>query len=435
MTYETDERLKSYLDTSQLKREQLCRAVLAIDHRFSQVTPRHPRGGPDGGRDIEAFYQKKYHTFGAVGFVNQANDSNGHKKAVKEKFQADLRRALKNEPKPECFVFFTNVNLPIGEKDVLVKTALAEGIVHCEVLDRERLRIVLDSADGFSTRFQYLGLPLSEAEQATFFAKWGDDIQSVISTGFAQVQSTLDRLLFLQEASHVLSELVVVFELERVYSAEEIGHYRAFCYMHLKEPRHQIFGILFGSADFADRMRDDLTDMPRDVKPGIAHGIGGGQWEQHLQPGQTVNLFGDDEDLKLVKTGSSSSIGQDPVPCVVAEYIHDQFIRFSPRLALRDIDQAYFLPVLNASLAGKTKAIHVYANGYKLLEVQHADFSIDVDPFDPEIPAPFSVEELKDTWVRLRPRRASVFQFSFSDNTPLRTYSSKQVADSFVART
>jgi len=54
--YETDERLKNYLDTNQLRREQLCLAVMAIDRRFSDVRPRHPRGGPDGGRDIEAVW-------------------------------------------------------------------------------------------------------------------------------------------------------------------------------------------------------------------------------------------------------------------------------------------------------------------------------------------------------------------------------------------
>jgi hypothetical protein len=40
--------------------------------------------------------------------------------------------------------------------------------VHCEVVDRERMRIALDSPDGFSIRFQYLDIPLSEAEQASF---------------------------------------------------------------------------------------------------------------------------------------------------------------------------------------------------------------------------------------------------------------------------
>ena len=57
--------------------------------------------------------------------------------------------------------------------------------------------------DGFSIRFQYLGLPLSEEEQASFFAKWGDDIQSVISTGFQRIEKTLDRVLFLHEASDI----------------------------------------------------------------------------------------------------------------------------------------------------------------------------------------------------------------------------------------
>ena len=48
----------------------MCRAILAIDKRFSDVRPRHPRGGPDGGRDIEAVYRGDQITFGAVGFVN-----------------------------------------------------------------------------------------------------------------------------------------------------------------------------------------------------------------------------------------------------------------------------------------------------------------------------------------------------------------------------
>ena len=75
MTYETDQRLKNYLDTNQLARERLCLAVLAIDKRFSDVKPRHPRGGPDGGRDIEAVFRSSETAFAAVGFLNEANDS------------------------------------------------------------------------------------------------------------------------------------------------------------------------------------------------------------------------------------------------------------------------------------------------------------------------------------------------------------------------
>jgi hypothetical protein len=86
MPYETDERLKGYLDTNQLRREQMCLAILAIDRRFTNVKPRQPRGGPDGGRDIEATLQGSQKVFGAVGFVNQANDSDQHKNAAKGKF-------------------------------------------------------------------------------------------------------------------------------------------------------------------------------------------------------------------------------------------------------------------------------------------------------------------------------------------------------------
>ncbi len=86
MPYHTDERLKSYLDTNQLHREQMCRAILAIDHRYTEVHPRHPRGGRDKGRDIQAIYRENQIAFGAVGFINQANDSNEQKKLLIKNF-------------------------------------------------------------------------------------------------------------------------------------------------------------------------------------------------------------------------------------------------------------------------------------------------------------------------------------------------------------
>jgi hypothetical protein len=179
--YTTDERLKSYLDTNQLGREQMCGAALAIDKRFSEVRPRHPRGGPDGGRDIEAVYRQAQLAYGAIGFVNQANDSGEQKRRINKKFSEDLASAIGADPRPEVFVFFTNLNLTIGEKDALIAEARHAGITYCDTFDRERIRISLDGPDGFSIRFQYLGLALSEAEQASFFARWGDDIQSLVA--------------------------------------------------------------------------------------------------------------------------------------------------------------------------------------------------------------------------------------------------------------
>lgn len=151
-------------------------------------------------------------------------------------------------------MFFTNLNFTSGEKDALIAEARQAGITYCDIFDRERIRITLDSPDGFSIRFQYLGLPLSEEEQASFFARWGDDIQSLVASGFQRLERTLDRILFLQEATDVLTELTFFFELDREHLAREIGHFRAFCIMHLKEIKHDIFVVLFGSSDKADRM-------------------------------------------------------------------------------------------------------------------------------------------------------------------------------------
>lgn len=400
MAYQTDERLKSYLDTNQLHREQMCRAVLAIDKRFSDVQPRHPRGGPDGGRDIEAVFRHGQRAFGAVGFVNQANDSDEQKRKIKGKFSSDLQSAVSAEPKPDVFVFFTNISLTIGEKDTLVADAKAAKFIYCDIFDRERIRIILDNADGFSIRFQYLGLPLSEAEQASFFAKWGDDIQSVVSTGFQRIEKALDRILFLQEAADVMSDLTLGFELDRAYSADDIGHFRAFCYMQLKEPKYEIFEVLFGSSDKSNRMRDrsDADFAPQES--GIKYGIGGGQWERNIDFEATED---ESEQLEYKPLGWSTSIGIDPVKFITITYVHDRFIRLLPRLSLSDIDESSYMPMLNKSLSEKIKAIHIYSNGYKLQEIAEGDFSIDTESFDSEFPVQFTEDELADPWVRVRP--------------------------------
>ena len=123
MPYQTDEKLKSYLDTNQLHREQMCRAILAADKRYSDVRPRHPRGGPDGGRDMEAIYRESQVAYGAVGFVNQANDSLEQKRTIKQKFVDDLASAVSDGKKPDGFVFFTNLSMTAGEKETLISEA------------------------------------------------------------------------------------------------------------------------------------------------------------------------------------------------------------------------------------------------------------------------------------------------------------------------
>lgn len=432
MAYETDEKLKGYLDTNQLHREQMCLAILALDKRFTNVRPRHPRGGPDGGRDIEAQFRGAELAYGAVGFVNQAADVEEKKRTIRAKFAEDLNSAWDANPRPTVLVFFTNINFTVGEKSELVDQARAKGFAACEILDRERLRVALDSPDGFAARFQFLSIPMSESEQASFFAKWGDEIQSVIATGFQEVHSTLSQLLFLQEAGRPISGLHVQFKFDREYDASEIGHFRTFCSIYLREPKLGILALLFGKTDKSERFRSDIKER-RDELPGIASGIASGQWriawgEMFEREDPSAADTDEDNDVeKYLPIGSGSAIGMKSVKNLVASYSTDSFIRFEPVLTLMDFDECMLMPMLNKSLAEKLECIRIFANGYMLLDLDKNAFVIDSSEFSPGLDESFSGDELSDPWVRIRPANfSSAFGLSFVDSVPVRMFKSKK---------
>jgi hypothetical protein len=433
MPYKTDEHLKSYLDTNQMFREQMCLAVMAIDKRFSDVRPRHPRGGPDGARDLAAIFSGVQRVFGVVGFLNQATDSDTDKKSVIKKFKSDLTEALKQQPHPEVFVFFTNVNLTVGEKDKLVKLAKLKGLAHAELFDRERIRIALDNPDGLSVRFQYLGIPLSEAEQAAFFARWGDDIQGVIADGFGRIQKSLNRILFLQEATLHLAHFTCSFELDREYSGSEIGHFRAFASVYLKEPSHGVWSFIFGATDNSDRLDVNTAEGLAKGKSGISGSMCGGQWEMKItdkrEPSSDSGIEKDDDKDKYERVGSFRSIGRNSVKAISIRYSKDSLIRFMPVPRLLEIDECMFLFYLNQKLGEKVKCIRNYANEYKLTEISTNGFNIE-PARQPEIPVFFSEDELADRWVVLRPHQSSTFHVRFSEQTPKRFFHADEVADS-----
>jgi len=438
MPFETDERLKGFLDANQLSRERMCLAVMAIDRRFSDVRPRHPRGGRDGARDIEAVFDGVLRTFGAVGFLNQANDSDAHKASAADKFTGDLSEAMKQDPPPEAFVFFTNVNLTIKEKGDLIATARGRGVKHAEVFDRERIRIALDSPDGFAIRFQYLGIPLSEAEQATFFARWGDDIQAVISDGFSRLQGMLGRILFLQEAALPLTGFSVVFELDREYSASEIGHFRAFGSVFLKAPSHNVIAFLFGATDNRARLQARTAEDLAKSGAGIKEGICGGQWELNVPLGDEKGAIDDLEaaqfdegDPQFVYTaaGSFSAIGRDPVTKIAISYEKGGLTRYPPGPCLMDVDECKFIFHLNGGLARKVKTIRIFANEYKLSQINREEFRIYEPENAPPVPLFFSEQELTDPWVALAPPDVSSFRIAFSEQTPRRFFDPKDIKE------
>lgn len=441
MPTETDIRLRSWLDANQRDREQMCRSVLALDPHYSDVRPRHPSGGPDGGRDIEGVFDGEYVAYGAVGFHNGANDSDEQKKRIRSKFSSDLRSALTAKPDLRVFAFLTNLHFTMGEQSAMKEEARSAGVDHCDVFDRERLRIELDSPSGFFVRFQHLGIPLSEAEQASFLSRYGDRIQEVVSTGFQRIERTLNRILFLQEAGNVLDGISVHFRLRKSYTAAEVGHFRAFVSVYLRAIKHDILAIWFGASDKSRRFRTDISDGSENQRAGIAHGIAHGQWERHVKltsPGKTDGQVtpeqtdeDKDDDEILVFAGGGGSIGMDPVSSIVAHYSHDDaLIRFRPRLELRDLEDCMFMPVLNHSLAEKVRSIEVFANGYKLAHIGPEDFILDQSPFEAEMPDTFTPDELADPWVRIRPSNlSSTFHLHFSSITPRRMFGHEETPD------
>jgi hypothetical protein len=268
---QTDERLRHWLDTDQLSRERLCQAVLSLDKRFHDVRPRHPGGGPDGGRDLEAVFQDGRQAFGAVGFINSATDSQSEKTEAARKFRADLARALEAANDLKVFVFFTNVALTIGEKDSLLEHAKENGIDVVDVFDRERLRIALDAPEALGIRYEYLSLPLSEAEQAAFFAHWGNGLENLITESMRGVDSRLGRLEFFQEQTRPLSRLSFHFKLNPAMPRAEMLHFRAMMNITLP-PMVPINRLCIGVCDGIGRLNDS--------RPSDASAVYGISWAE-----------------------------------------------------------------------------------------------------------------------------------------------------------
>lgn len=415
----------------------MCLALLALDKRFSNVLPRHPAGGPDNGRDIEARYQNEFDAFAAVGFVNQANDSRTQKTRIRNKFGDDVKRALDQSPRPKVFVFFTNVRFTIGEIEQLTRSGLHAGFAVVDIFDRERMRIVLDNADGLAARFQYLGIPLSQAEQATFFARWGDGIQGLISAGFGRLETAIAQILFRHEATDDLDLFSVRCDLNRSYDATEIGHFRLFCTFVRRNIVRGIFCIHFGASDRTNRMRPDTKLNYLLDPPGIGSGQSFGEWIEVLE--EIDQGAGDskaaaeaapkeDSEFKWRLLSSGGGIGQATVSTIFIKYDRGGIFQLPPTIRMLDLDGGWLIFHANRSLAEKIESIQIFANDYKIMDIQRRDFLIDSSGETPDVQVPFSEQELKDEWVAIRPANGnSTFVISFAAESPVRLFSSQQV--------
>lgn len=440
MKPDTDYGLKNYLDTNQKHQEQLASSILRLDSSFSNVVARSPSGGRDGGRDIDAKHSMYGTCHGAVSFVAGCIDSSPQKKRILAKFKSDLQKAAALDDNPRLFIFFTNINFSPSEKTRLMSMCKSKDM-NCDLYDRERIRGILDSPQGFFLRFQYLNIPLTADDQASFLSVYGDRLQEVLSDGFGRLENSINRILFLQESSLTLDTISVVFRLDREYSSIEINHMRIFMTLSLPFIPNDILMIHFGISDGNGRFNRPRSFYEHDVNripKGIDKGISGAQWERRFPlssirsgennpaPCLPDHMHSEFIDLNdFIRCGSDSDTPRNSSSSFIMHYRHsaNAFMEIRNRISLRDIFGSDFAFRCNKSFSRKIDSFTIFSNGYILFDAKKEDFS--VTEISPERSLPqdhyFTDGELSDPWVSISPSTSSTsFSLDFEAFTPIR---------------
>ncbi len=201
----------------------MCLALLPLLGPYTREQPRRPKGGPDGGRDIEALFEGATVVWAGVGFRNGGGNDDTARKEADAKYRGDLKRMLEENDQLRAFVFFTNVDLPPSHHDELKSHARSLGMTHAEIFDFERLRHVLDSPEGLIARLQYLGIPMSPTEQAALVSKFGRELQRVVTTRLDRVERTLSDMEHFMAFQKPIFRVEVFVELTESISSADLG--------------------------------------------------------------------------------------------------------------------------------------------------------------------------------------------------------------------
>jgi hypothetical protein len=430
---ETDRALKDRLNSNQVSRERMCLEILQIQSKFTDVRPRLPTGGPDGGRDIEATYNDELRVLGAVGFLNNATDTRQHRRQIRSKFLSDLKnleriKQEKEERIPSVFVFFTNVGLAPALTNELKELSYAEGITICEIFDRERIRIALDAPTGYAIRFRYLDIALTDAEQKEFFFRFGGSIQELMASGVSRLESYTKRLTFLLEAQVPVDNLMLHVQLNSDLGEASGGDFLFQTMLMLRSHVDGLIQMTFGTCnepvvETIEQIRATKPHFPRNGRIGFAFA--------HLLPGSAqYEAFremygvedGDDEE-RWFRVLKSSGVSYLDKPLLRSEYSSEPFLmRWAPTCRLIDLDHASVLFDCNRAIANSIEKIILAANQYEILEIRKEDLRVEPGDFK-RFRLPKEAHQTADfaDWATLRPATgASCFNLHFTSRTPLR---------------
>lgn len=152
-----------------LQAERLAASVLALIG-YDEIDPQAPLGGPDDTKDIlclkggRKWVGAVYFPVGPVRFAS-----------VKKKFSHDL---LGSKPY-DGMAFVTNQQLTLGQRKVLTDLAQAAE-KDVDIVHLERLRALMDMADGYGTRLQFLRIPMTIDEQLSWFTASGTRLEAAL---------------------------------------------------------------------------------------------------------------------------------------------------------------------------------------------------------------------------------------------------------------
>ncbi|MBX3317445.1 MAG: hypothetical protein KF902_11355 [Phycisphaeraceae bacterium] len=401
----TDERLKSWLDTNQLDQERLCQALLSIDGRFTDVRPRQPRGGPDGGRDLEAMFQNNHQAWIAIGFKVSATDSATDRKWAADKFKSDLASAMKMNADLDAFVFMTNITLTVTQRNTLISHANSQGIAVSDILDRERMRILLDSPDGLSIRFQYLGINLSDAEQAAFFSRWGNRIEDIVRGVASRIDTRIDRVQFMLEQSRPLRHISVVLYLKPGIALPPSTHFRLLCQIYIVGTTTKHNRLVLAACDESS------------LRPST---FSGGSHNCILYDFDTIACADSSQPAPTPRT-SGAMVWPDQMNRIIASGGFSEWTPDPDIPTLSSLDCACVGVFVNSSIAQYIDRLELNANEYTLWSAARSELAFDSPNSPPTMPWQFSDDELADVWVRIM-SSMGMSPFRFSDTTPRRRF-------------
>jgi hypothetical protein len=306
----------------------------------------------------------------------------------------------------------TNVSLTVTGQANLVKHARSVGIEVCDIFHGERLRILLDSPEGLGVRFQYLQLPLSEAEQAAFFARWGSQIEQLITRQFTIFDQKLARLEFLHDCSRPLREFSIELRLSRVLSPTDLGHFRI------------LLSIM------ATGLREAYAKMDIGIRSGPPEGramVSGEFWVTAVEK-RSDSL----ETKRGIYSKFGSWIGEEVLFLSARGGFSEWTSGLVPAATLGDLDENLLGIFVTKPLAALIAEVRVVANGYILVQFVAENINVYEDgnsDWADLWPMELSDDEALVPWVRLDLRGGTI-RLDFANSTPLRLFQAGGLTDS-----